>query len=491
MPLTLLVALFLAFGLDARPSTTAFLTWTEVSWRAVGVLSTIALLAVLARSLGWWVGRGVERRGYVPSSLRRVYIWGTRAVAAFGLGFYACVLYFLSWSDVVRSVLGGRDWPIASDALLLLPFLLTEVAAWWGLYAAERALRVARTGESVGLKRYLVLKGRQVAGLLLPVFLVYSLGQDLANRYLPSATAAPWAQPAGLALMAALVLVASPLFLRLAWPTRPLAPGPLRDRLESLARRVGFRCTDILVWDTGNVLVNAGVTGTLPWFRYVFLSDALVENLPQQEVAAVFGHEIGHIAHRHLQSFGLFFLGTIGVMAVINGALDQYVLAGVTPVLVQRYANLGSVLETTAGLLVLGVYFFVAFGLVSRRFERQADLFGCRAVSCGRAECPPHRDVDGLSERSPAQAAAVCPAGIRTFVSALTNVAALNGMGRDKPSWRHGSIARRVAFLESLEGRPDVERRFQRGVTALRGAIVLMLSLAWWWAWAENWIQKP
>ena len=100
--------------------------------------------------------------------------------------------------------------------------------------------------------------------------------------------------------MGLLVLVLSPLFVRLAWPTRPLPPGPLRDRLERLARRFGFRCTDILVWDTGQVMVNAGVTGALPWFRYVLLTDALIESLSPLEIAAVFGHEIGHIAHRHL-----------------------------------------------------------------------------------------------------------------------------------------------------------------------------------------------
>ena len=110
---------------------------------------------------------------------------------------------------------------------------------------------------------------------------------------------------------------ASPLFVRLAWPTRTLPPGPLRQRLERLASRVGFRCTDILVWDTGHVLVNAGVTGALPWFRYVLLSDALIESLTPAEVAAVFGHEVGHIAHRHLLYFGFFFLGSLGVMALV------------------------------------------------------------------------------------------------------------------------------------------------------------------------------
>jgi len=42
------------------------------------------------------------------------------------------------------------------------------------------------------------------------------------------------------------------------WPSLidQLPPGPLRDRLERLARRLRFRCTDILVWDTGQAVVT-------------------------------------------------------------------------------------------------------------------------------------------------------------------------------------------------------------------------------------------
>jgi STE24 endopeptidase len=484
MPLTLIAALFLAFGLDARAGASAALAWPEPARRAAWALGGVTLVAATAFALGALVDRRVRRLGYASSRLRRGYRVGTRAIAALGLGVFAGILHLLDWPAVVRSAFGGRGWPVVSDVSLLLPFLLAEMATWWGLFPAERLLHEARTGGDLSLKRYLVRRERQAVGLLLPVLLVYSLGQDLLPRLLPSAAASPWAQHASLVLMAALVLSGSPFFLRIAWPTAPLPPGPLRDRLEGLARRQGFRCTDILVWDTGGLLVNAGVTGTLPWYRYVLLTDALVENLTPDEVAAVFGHEIGHIAHRHLLSFGVFFLGTVGVMAVINGALDQYVLSGLA-------GPVGEVVEAGGRFAALGLYFFLAFGLLSRQFERQADLFGCRAVSCGRTECPPHLDAGGAHDAAPpARPEAVCPTGIRTFVNALTNVAALNGMGRDKPSWRHGSIARRVAFLESLEGRPEAERHFQRGVAGLRLALALVLSLAWWWASSADWLDK-
>ena len=68
--------------------------------------------------------------------------------------------------------------------------------------------------------------------------------------------------------------------------------------------------------------------------------------------------------------------------------------------------------------------------------------------------------------------------GIRICVDALETVAAENGVEPDARSWRHGSIARRVAFLRGLQGQPDAERRFQGGVVALRLLFLLMLAAA-------------
>jgi STE24 endopeptidase len=132
------------------------------------------------------------------------------------------------------------------------------------------------------------------------------------------------------------------------------------------------------------------------------------------------------------------------------------------------------VLQGGAALVCFGLYFVLVFGHVSRRFERQADVFGCRAVSCGQEDCPPHDDIDRRSGPVPARVG-LCPVGIRIFANALANVAALNGMEPAARSWRHGSIARRIAFLEGLEGKPEVERRFQLGVSRLRVALGLAL----------------
>ena len=58
------------------------------------------------------------------------------------------------------------------------------------------------------------------------------------------------------------------------------------------------------------------------------LTDALVETMTPLEVAAVFGHEIGHIAHRHLLYFGFFFAGSLGVLALMTDTCRRVRLGG-------------------------------------------------------------------------------------------------------------------------------------------------------------------
>ena len=216
-----------------------------------------------------------------------------------------------------------------------------------------------------------------------------------------------------------LVLLASPLFIRLAWPTRSLPDGPLRRRLERVAERVGFRFNDLLVWDTRHMMVNACVTGVLPGFRYVLLTDALIESLSPVEVAAVFGHEVGHVAHRHLPFFGFFFLGSLGILALAARvfSVSETWIKTLTWIPADFLAPAGDFIEAAAMLGCLGVFFCFVFGHLSRRFERQADVFGCKVVSCGLAECPPHVDPEQDSlEPAPGHSgvSSICPVGIES-----------------------------------------------------------------------------
>jgi len=485
MSLSLLIAIFLAFwvpevlasgGLSAPP------TFERTMSKVLATSAAVVLLGVVSSAIGWWFARRAQRRGIELADRRRLANWGWLLDIA-ALVLFALVLYAADWRGVVYDGLRLRRMVLIDEFLILLPYVGMKISEWNGLYPAERAIRIAR-GRGVyerGPLWNLLLKARNAWGLILPVAVLFVLAQDLMVRFGPPVDLGAWGELIVYIGLGGLVMVGAPALIRLSWPSKPMPPGPLRARLERVARRCGLRYTDILVWDTGGSVLNAGVTGALPWFRYVLLSDALIENLDPRQVEAVFGHEVGHVAHRHVAYFGLFFLGSMGVMALLSLGIERYLTASSLGFLIQDVAS-ERLLQVGVALVMVIVYFLLIFGYLSRRFERQADVFGCRAVSCGRSDCPPHADVNagpsGDDGREAAAPTALCPVAIGIFVEALMSVALLNGMEPRAASWRHGSIARRVAFLRGLEGRPEAVRRFQASVTGLRLVLAAVLTLA-------------
>jgi STE24 endopeptidase len=480
LPLSVLIALWIAFGIDTPA---IGVPPGDVTTRVLEMCGGITLVAILAFGLGFWVSFRVSHIGYAPSRLRRRYGLGVWVLTVLSLVVYAWIIHYLGWSKLVRSNWGLNRVVILGDFFVFLPHLLIQLLVSWGLFYAERALHVRLGPSTTGahLVHYLVLRARQALGLVLPIILMYVIRRDVLERFFPAWDNDPLAQPVEIAVLGSMVLAASPFFVRMAWPTRSLPAGPLRRRLERIAQRLGFRCTDVLVWDTGFLMVNACVTGLLPGYRYVLLSDALIESLSPKEVAAVFGHEIGHVAHRHLPYFAFFFVGSLGVLALLSGgvAIVEPFFARLGAISPWSPAIVSEVLEVIALLAVLGLYFWLVFGALSRRFERQADVFGGKVVSCTEALCPPHYDLDvDLAPNRAADAApALCPVGIRIFADALAAVARANGQDQNARSWRHGTIASRIAFLEGLERHPEREQAFQRGVKRLRLGLGAVLAV--------------
>ncbi|KAF1815677.1 CaaX prenyl protease [Eremomyces bilateralis CBS 781.70] len=75
----------------------------------------------------------------------------------------------------------------------------------------------------------------------------------------------------------------------------PLAPGPLRDDVEALCRRLKFPLDELSVIDGSkrSAHSNAYFSG-LPWKKRIVLFDTLIEQSSGKEVEAVLAHELGH-----------------------------------------------------------------------------------------------------------------------------------------------------------------------------------------------------
>lgn len=486
IPIPLLIALLLAFGIEAPSSPP-----DDVRGTIAGAVGVALGLAAVSFALGLGTAFRVRRRGFSTVRVRRTFVVGSRLLSLATVASFGWMIHFGGWPGLVLGTWGWRGSILVDDALLLAPFLGMQFLSWWGTFYGERAIHglpPSHMGYRVG--RHLYLRERQSLALVLPIVTIFVIRNDLLGRLWPSWQQNPYAETAELAVLGVLVLAVSPAFIRLAWPTRSLPDGPLRRRLEAIARRSGFRFADVLVWDTDHTMINACVTGILPRFRYVLLSDALIDALTPLEIAAVFGHEIGHVAHRHLQYFLFFFVGCLAVLTMgsdVFAGLESWIatLTTADPTAPSAFRD---VIEGLVVLVVVGLAFGTVFGHLSRRFERQADVYGCKVVSCGSADCPHHFDLDESPESGDAPIQSVCPTGVRIFADALASVAHQNGIDAEARSWRHGSIASRIAFLQKLAVAPEREAAFQRQVRNVRYGLAAGLAASVGLAGVAHWL---
>ena len=429
----------------------------------------------VSRRVSWPLDRDPSRRDVVLNRYERGRVIHQVAM----LGLYLILLMGLDWGWVV----GEGHF---AELLWLAPFFAAQLLGWVFFYDADRAAhlaahrllddeassltwleaRLAVSSPFGGRWAYVGFQARQkFAFVFVPVFLVIGLKE--IERILPEASNQwpPLLMQALSAGVMACVLVGWPLMIRVVLRLQPLPAGPVRDRLMAASRRLGFRCSNVLVWNTSSGMANAMIVGLVPWLRYVIFTDGLLEEFSDDEIEAVFGHELGHVRHQHM----LFYLGFLALsMGALGLLADRVLLAHhvLLPVLGRRVADTfgpnGDLHPVPVVILLVG-YLFTAFGFLSRNCERQADVFGCRAVSGDRP--------DG---------SLLCPAGIAIFIRALEKVALVNGISRDKPgffqSWQHGSIAKRVEFLERASLDPEIEARFQRRLGVIKWAVVVALA---------------
>jgi STE24 endopeptidase len=424
-------------------------------------------------------------------------------------------LIFTPWAPLVR-----RGWhlgaiPLVGDLLILTPFFLSLAIVWSVFYPVDVQMRGAaavlegpepplspppgndataalataklrRPPVDSSLGIYLLDKFRhQILIIAVPMSMIviakfvteWLKGDPVRHREAvwPIFAQHQWVADSVLGLASISVLTFAPLMLRYIWATEPLPAGPLRDRFVRTCRRIGLRYREILLWHTHGMAINAAVMGFFAPLRYILVSDALLETMDEEEIEAVFGHEAGHVRHWHLQFFVLFAL------------LSMYISGGVFELLHRTGIVTDiSFLQLIALAVLLAVWLF-GFGWISRRFERQADLYGVRCVtpdikSC-TSRCPVHGTLDPRDGAPEVKRAAfpagrepvpgICPAAAGLFGRTLMKIADLNGIPKDAPSWRHGSIGDRCRLLERFASDAAASQRFDRNILLIKTCLVL------------------
>ena len=408
--LHLLVAL-LAQGLAETGWSTGF----DAPWLVLLALAVPHLLASL--------GHRLFLRGKFRAS----------AVALRALSAAAPVLHLLAvcafgWLDSLRRWFGEgfslAGWPRAGLLLALAPFVAYELAA-----IDARARISSPPGRERGAWR--MFHARMLFSGLVPLagyVLVSTLAGANDRIRVEIEEVSLFSAAFALTLLLALAFFL-PSLLRNVWNTAPFPPGERRDVLERVAARAGFRARALLAWNTGDLMANAAIVGVGPRTRVVLFSDSLLAQLDSEELAAVFAHEIGHAARRHV----LIFVAWAGAFFLIADLAANRLFPS------EGWIGGGVVLCAVIAWLL-------GFGFASRRFELEADLY-----------C-----LDLLGDSS-------------ALVRALEKV---GGRFRDVASWRHFSTAERVRFLADAATDPRAQARLRRTLRIWKRLGVLLLVAA-------------
>lgn len=497
------------------------------------LLAVVLIVAAWSRLLARWVSgptfsRSLHRLGRVML-FSRFFVVAWFAVGVFAMGWVDFVLnrLHLAWFETAR---------LPALIVGISPAILAWVGLWWAHYPADTALRQQGLAENLmdglpihsppRLGQQLLSNLRiQVLFVLMPMMMIVAV-RDLTMTAIqlrdgPAVVSNETGRPRNQAkirsdrdndiaeaviwiLSAGLVYLIAPEVLRRVLQTSPMGEGPLRRRLESLCRRSGMRYRDILIWHTHFNVGNAAVMGLLPRFRYILLSDLLLERMDDDQIEAVFAHEIGHIVHRHMAWIIVLVLILMFCFAALGQVCQTNIWLNQLPISQNEWAVISL---TTASLA-----FWVIYGFLSRRFERQADVYAARMLEAAR----PASAADGAAALVPLMSGQteiarsdlvpqlhpvdshVGTYGAQLFASALHRVAMINnlpvharsrrGVGlRNHVShftgnlmdlaydWLHGSIAGRMEYLRTLSDDPALTTRFDRLMSRLYGALLFVL----------------
>lgn len=433
--------------------------WTSL----VVVLVQVAVLVTVSLVTTRRTIRVLREHPADPNEAQHVHHVYSIVLHVLVLGFFLSSLILTGWPQFVNDTLELKGVVGLADALVLTPFILSILLMWIVQYPADRAIRELAINPRIAgahpvhpvwtLGQYLGFNLRhQLLTVALPMMFII-IADDLRDVYkdqLRATTGLFWMPDALLGLVICAVFLFAPVILRYTWTTRPLPKGELREALERLAQRLQLKYSQILVWHSRGMVVNAAVMGLVGPVRYVLITDGLLESMTDRQIAAVFGHEAGHIKHWHIPYFILFATLTM----LIAGGLMLLLYAFAGDLLSVQHVQL------IVGAAVVALWAF-AFGWLSHQFEYQADMAGALSIS------------DESSEQSTQDERLISRYAAEEFGQALKRVAVLNGIPTEDRGWRHPSINDRVEFLKQASEDPRHRRRFMH---RLRLAKVVLIG---------------
>ncbi len=419
----------------------------------MGAIFLLAIFTLAPGLLSYFLGRRAIKHladdrekqiAQLRNSRRYALLFGIMVLAGFVLE-----VYYLKLPVLVNRAFGFLKFENSRMLIGIIPLIIGILLTRIATFELDRQVR----NTTWTRRRFLTFNLKLMIFPLLP-FIAYILTGDSIDHSPISVRiffiVHPYFYWLIMLAIIAVMYAEAPSFIRRIWPTRSLPDGEIRDRIELLAKKENIKYRDILVWNmSGGKIANAGMAGLLSFSRYVFLTDSLLENFTLDEIETVVAHEFGHIKYRHTTAYLVFSLGYL--------IFYIFLYIRFLPIIEGMHLSISYIALFSAAVTLCAfyLYFIFVFRFLSRRFERQADLYAVE--STGKPE---------------------------VFKASLSKLAAVNYISRRSPRLieliqTHPSVSRRLEFVnKAMQGDRSVLKYRHPIFHNLRISIVMLFVLS-------------
>jgi Zn-dependent protease with chaperone function len=336
--------------------------------------------------------------------------------------FLALFLYlFLIYNSGLKNMIWKnsllKESPFLGIVVGLSPFLLFLIISWSNSFKLFKSASDTKLDK----KTYLLSQLKLNAPILIPV-IFFSLLEDIFKLF--SFKGFGPSQMIWFISLLVLLVIFYPLIIKFIWGFYPLPEGPLKKKMEEYCHRSGLKVSNIFICSTfRSRLLTAGIMGIIGKLRFLFISPELLSILNEEEIESVIAHEAGHVKNKHLYYYVLLFFG-LPLFFSFGYELFSLGFYGFgdffTPFILEWdfYSNIISLIVLFLFSAFILLYLRVFFGILSRNFERQADLFVFEVVGHPL-----------------------------NLISSLEKISRYGGYSKDTPNWHHYSIGQRIKFL--------------------------------------------
>ncbi len=233
-------------------------------------------------------------------------------------------VFVLNLKGWIQMIPGVEQLSVLQGIVALIMFFFYLSTVWFFAYPAYRAIfRYEITRRS-----FIESNLRFNIPFLFP-WMCLSLIFDLI-------AISPWAGEYGLPIgemgnliffmsLIVLVMIFMPGIMQYWWGCKPIKESEKSDELHAFLLEKDFKYRELLTWPIfKGRMMTAGIMGVVARFRYILITDSLMEILSIDELKSVLAHEMGHAKYRHFLFYMLFIMGLLVIVSGLESWL-QYI----------------------------------------------------------------------------------------------------------------------------------------------------------------------